>query len=117
MSYLDSDVHFLSLQKGWYQIPYVGAQLWSDSKNAIEITNAAFCLPRDILKDMIGYQQSAILRKKEGIKNKYFYTELGPSMFHHVSTLSKTNSLSFWKTAFGSKVMLLSNSHCQQFVL
>ena len=85
-SYLDSDVHFLQLQKGWYQIAYVGAQLWSDNKNAIEITNAAFCLPRNILKDMMRYQYNLIMKKKEGRNIKYFYTELGPSMFHHVST-------------------------------
>ena len=84
MSYLDSDVHFLQLQRGWYEAPYVGAQLWSDSKNAIEITNAAFCLPRHILEDMMAFQRSVIVRKREGKHVKYFYTELGPSMFHHV---------------------------------
>jgi hypothetical protein len=85
MSYLDSDVHFLQLQKGWYERPYVGAQLWSDNKNAIEITNAAFCLPRNFLEDMMSYQKSIVMRKKDGKFLKYFYTELGPSMFHHVS--------------------------------
>lgn len=85
MSYLDSDVHFLQLQKGWYERPYVGAQLWSDNKNAIEITNAAFCLPRNFLEDMMSYQKSIVMRKKDGKVLKYFYTELGPSMFHHVS--------------------------------
>ena len=85
MSYLDTDVHFLQLQSHWYESSYVGAQMWSDSKNAIEITNAAFCLPRNILSDMMGFQKSVIMRKKEGTKQKYFYTELGPSMFHHVS--------------------------------
>jgi hypothetical protein len=84
MSYLDTDVHFLQLQKVWYERTYVGAQLWSDKKNAIEITNAAFCLPRNILKDMMSFQKSAIM-KKERTGEKYFYTELGPSMFHHVS--------------------------------
>jgi hypothetical protein len=87
MSYLDTDVHFLQLQSHWYERSYVGAQMWSDSKNAIEITNAAFCLPRDILSDMMGFQKSVIMRKKEGTKQKYFYTELGPSMFHHVSNI------------------------------
>jgi hypothetical protein len=87
MSYLDTDVHFLQLQSEWYESSYVGAQLWSDSKNAIEITNAAFCLPRSILSDMLGFQISIIRRKKEGKKQKYFYTELGPSMFHHVRQL------------------------------
>ena len=110
MSYLDSDVHFLLLKKGWYQIPYVGAQLWSDSKNAIEITNAAFCLPRNILKDMMGYQYNVISRKKEGIKNKYFYTELGPSMFHHVSIIHFSHNIfySYNLRKDGWKYILLS---------
>ena len=82
MSYLDTDVHFLQLQRHLYEKPYVGAQLYSDNKNAIEITNAAFCLPRAILSDMMGYQRQRILQR--GNKYKFFYTELGPSMFHHV---------------------------------
>lgn len=93
MSYLDTDVHFLQLQSEWYESSYVGAQLWSDSKNAIEITNAAFCLPRNILSDMLGFQISTIRRKKEGMKQKYFYTELGPSMFHHVRQLSMLSAI------------------------
>ena len=93
MSYLDTDVHFLQLQSEWYESSYVGAQLWSDSKNAIEITNAAFCLPRSILADMLGFQIGIIRRKKEGKKQKYFYTELGPSMFHHVRQLQSMPSI------------------------
>lgn len=83
MSYLDTDVHFLLLQKSWFERAYVGAQMWSDYKNAIEITNAAFCLPRKILEDMMSFQRRKILKGGKGYK--YFYTELGPSMFHHVS--------------------------------
>ena len=82
MSYLDTDVHFLHLQKALYEQPYVGAQIYSDNKNAIEITNAAFCLPRPVLSDMMGYQLARILQR--GLAQKFFYTELGPSMFHHV---------------------------------
>lgn len=85
MSYLDTDVHLLELKKSWYESEYVGAQMWSDSKNAIELTNAAFCISRNILKDMLEYQKKIVIRKKGGKKEKYFYTELGPSMFHHVS--------------------------------
>jgi len=82
MSYLDTDVHFLHLHKALYEQPYVGAQIYSDNKNAIEITNAAFCLPRPVLSDMVGYQLARILQR--GHAQKFFYTELGPSMFHHV---------------------------------
>lgn len=79
-SYLDSDVHFLRLEGGLYQRPYVGAALWSDNKNAIEITNAAFCLPRNVLRDFLDY---LVYRVTFG-SSEYFYTELGPSMFHKV---------------------------------
>jgi hypothetical protein len=91
-SYLDTDVHFLQLQKSLYERPYVGAQMWSDSKNAIELTNAAFCLPRTVLKDMMSYQNRRILQ--HGDKHKFFYTELGPSMFHHV--LMNRHSIPFY---------------------
>jgi len=79
-SYLDTDVHFLELRKANYEQTYVGAALWSNLKNAIEITNAAFCLPRTILADMMAFQKSRILQGSD----TYFYTELGPSMFHNV---------------------------------
>ena len=80
MTYLDVDVHFLDLHKELYQIPFVSAALWSDNKNAIEITNAMFCLPKNILEDMIQFQLNRVSKGSD----TYFYTELGPSMFHHV---------------------------------
>ena len=80
MTYLDIDVHFLDLHKELYQLPFVSAALWSDNKNAIEITNAMFCLPKNILEDMIQFQLNRVVKGS----NDYFYTELGPSMFHHV---------------------------------
>ena len=80
MTYLDTDIHFLHLKKDLYQIPFVGAALWYDNKNAIEITNAIFCLPKNILEDMIQYQLNRVSKGNDN----YFYTELGPSMFHHV---------------------------------
>ena len=80
MSYLDTDVTFLLLQKAHFERSYAGAALWSNLKNAIEITNAAFCLSRPILADMMSFQKARVLKGGE----KYFYTELGPSMFHNV---------------------------------
>jgi len=80
MSYLDTDVHFLQLQARVYEQAYVGAAIWSNAKNAIEITNAAFCLPTEILSDMLSFQLNRILHGSD----IYFYTELGPSMFHNV---------------------------------
>jgi len=79
-SYLDTDVTFLLLQKKYYERAYAGAALWSNLKNAIEITNAAFCLPRAVLANMMSFQKTRVLRGSDA----YFYTELGPSMFHNV---------------------------------
>lgn len=78
-SYLDTDVHFLFLNKQQYLQPYVGVGVYANNKNNLEITNAAFCLPRRILSDMISFQRNRIAKGS----NNYFYTELGPSMFHH----------------------------------
>ena len=79
-SYLDTDVTLLLLQKEPFMRAYAGAALWSNLKNAIEITNAAFCLPRPVLADMMAFQRARVLKGGED----YFYTELGPSMFHNV---------------------------------
>ncbi len=79
-SYLDTDVTFLHLNKIFFERAYVGAAVWMDKKNAIEITNAAFCLPRVVLTDMVSYQVQRILTGGD----EYFYTEMGPSMFHKV---------------------------------
>lgn len=81
MSYIDTDMHFLHLRKDLYEQSYVGAAVWSNMKNALEMTNAAFCLPRPILLDMINFQINRIMQGSD----KFFYTELGPSMFHNVS--------------------------------
>lgn len=82
-SYLDTDVTFLLLSREQYERPYAGAAMWSNAKNAIEITNAAFCLPSSILSDMLAFQKSRIVKGSHSSRS-YFYTELGPSMFHNV---------------------------------
>jgi len=79
-TYIDIDVTFLRMQKELYQRSFVGAAIWKDAKNAIELTNGIFCLPQHVLLDMMGYQRQRILHGKD----EYFYTELGPSMFHNV---------------------------------
>jgi len=81
MAYMDTDVHYLHLNKTLFECTYVGAQMWSNRRNAIEITNAAFCLPPTILYDMSRYQINRIIKGSDD----FFYTELGPSMFHNVS--------------------------------
>lgn len=79
-SYLDGDVHFLHLDASLYQAVYVGAAMWSDRNNAIEISNCAFCLPRNILREMIIFQINRLYRGS----HDFYYTELGPSLFHKV---------------------------------
>lgn len=81
MAYMDTDVHYLHLNKTLFECTYAGAQMWGNYRNAIEITNSAFCLPPAILHDMSRYQLNRIVRGGDN----YFYTELGPSMFHNVS--------------------------------
>jgi hypothetical protein len=83
-SYVDTDVHFLDLNKNLYEVPYVGVGVYSDLKNSLEISNAAFCLPQEVLRDMLTYQHSRIVKGSDN----YFYTELGPSMFHKVRLIS-----------------------------
>jgi hypothetical protein len=80
MAYMDTDVSYLELKRELYEKAYVGAALWSNEKNAIEITNSAFCLPKKILQDMLAFQRTRILKGGK----RLFYTELGPSMFHNV---------------------------------
>jgi hypothetical protein len=43
-------------------------------------SNSAFCLPKNVLEDMISFQINRI----EHGSGDIFYTELGPAMFHRV---------------------------------
>ena len=78
--YLDTDVHVLNMTKSLFMQPFVGAAVWSDSKCALEISNSAFCLPLNVLQDMIEF----IHRRIKLGNSMYQYTELGPSMFHKI---------------------------------
>jgi hypothetical protein len=73
-------MHFLDTNKQAYYVPFVGAAVWRDVENAIEITNSAFCLPKPALDRMMKFQQKRI----EKGPAEYGYTELGPSMFHKI---------------------------------
>jgi len=79
-AYVDFDIHFLKTTRSIFMKQFVGAAMWDDKKNAIEITNSAFCLHSDALEDLIKFAKDRIMRNN----NTYFYTELGPSMFHKV---------------------------------
>jgi hypothetical protein len=94
LSYIDLDMCFVSMNRDWYMRPYVGAAIWQNEKNAIEMTNAAFCFPRHVLEDITRHQHQRIAYGSD----KYFYTELGPAMFmkvlanHHYILMLSQNS-------------------------
>lgn len=79
-TYIDTDIHFLHMNKHHFETPFVGSAMWADSKCSIEISNSAFCLTNTILESMIEYIKNRIAKGN----NKFEYTELGPTMFHRV---------------------------------
>jgi len=79
-SYIDPDVHLLSLNKSDFMKQYTGACVWDEEICKIEVTNAAFCLTRGAIGDLVGYLYHRIVDGSDS----FFYTELGPSMFHKV---------------------------------
>jgi hypothetical protein len=79
-TYIDFDIHFISNQKAVFERTFVGAQVWSEIKCSLEITNAAFCLPRDVLTALLDYMRERILSGGD----MYYYAELGPVMFMKV---------------------------------
>ena len=98
-SYIDLDIIFVPtliknhnnndeknqfvINKSDYMKSYVGVSVFQDEKNALEITNAAFCLPPIILRRMISFINQRIIKGNRNSKS-YFYTELGPSLFHKI---------------------------------
>lgn len=79
-TYLDYDVYYLNSDPKRYLKPHVGAAAWSSEKHYLEISNSAFCLPLPVLEDMLAFIKKRIRSGGES----YFYTELGPNMFHRV---------------------------------
>lgn len=79
-TYIDMDILLIDAHRSHYMHPFAGAAIFQDNKNALEITNSAFCLPSSILERMIAF----VDRRIRLGSNNYFYTELGPSMFHKV---------------------------------
>jgi len=95
-SYIDLDIIFIPIiktnhnnfhqnliDKSDFMKAYTGVSVFQDEKNALEITNAAFCLPPIILKRMIAFINERIIKGNHDDKS-YFYTELGPSLFHKI---------------------------------
>lgn len=80
LSYLDTDVHFLSFSKDIFLVPYAAMGVYGDRKASLEITNSAYCLPRQILAEMLSLQ---LLRIANG-SSTFFYTELGPAIFQKI---------------------------------
>ena len=89
--YTDNDIYFLNTSINLYTIPFVGVGVWQDIENALEISNCVFCLPKNILYEMILFQQNRI---QNGIST-YYYTELGPSMFHKI-LMNKQSGISLY---------------------
>lgn len=79
-TYIDTDIFFIDMHEAHYMHPFAGATVYRDDLNALEITNAAFCLPQSLLQRMLSFVDRRICLGSK----KYFYTELGPSMFHKV---------------------------------
>lgn len=79
-TYLDYDVYYLVSDASKFLKTHVGAGAWSSEKHYLEISNSAFCLPAHVLEDMHSFIRDRIERSR----GKYFYTELGPNMFHRV---------------------------------
>lgn len=79
-TYIDMDIIFVDMHKAHFMYPFAGAAIFQDNKNAIELTNSAFCLPQVVLQRMVSFVDRRIRLGSQ----EYFYTELGPSMFHKV---------------------------------
>jgi len=79
-AYIDTDIYFLDWNRQLYSKPFVSVAIWKDVENSVEISNSAFCLQREILQQMMTFQRNRI----ENGTNIFFYTEIGPSMFHKV---------------------------------
>lgn len=79
-TYIDLDIHFISNEKSHFEQTFVGAQVWNEIKCSLEITNAAFCLPRDALTALLDFMRDRIMSGSE----MYLYAELGPVMFMKV---------------------------------
>ena len=78
--YMDTDIVFLKKNYQLFNNYFVAFCIWKDEMNALEMTNSIFYLPRKILIYMINFIKLRIVKPNK----KYFYTELGPSMFHKV---------------------------------
>eukprot|EP00053_Salpingoeca_punica_P007070 m.65419 g.65419 ORF g.65419 m.65419 type:complete len:326 (+) comp13981_c1_seq1:107-1084(+) len=84
-SYADTDILFLHHERRLFMLPYVGACVWNYAAAALEITNAAFCLPKPALADLLDHLILKLGRVR-GI-NRHLtpvYTEFGPVSFHTV---------------------------------
>lgn len=79
-TYMDLDIHYIDLNRMTYFVPFTSVCIWQEYENSIEISNSAFCLPNDILNDMIKYLKARITLGSD----KFHYAELGPAMFRQI---------------------------------
>ena len=81
-TYIDPDTIFLSENYQDFVKPFVAVHVWNEFHASLEMTNAAFCLPKEMLLFTIQrFKEIMISRQKHS-----FYTELGPSLFQKTVT-------------------------------
>jgi len=54
--------------------------MWNDVESSVELSNSAFCFTKSICEDIMEYVKLLILKPKQ----KFRYTEFGPSILHKV---------------------------------
>lgn len=83
LSYVDTDIVFLNRRAETFLEEYTSASIWARDQASLEVTNSAFCLGPAHLQRMMKFARVRIAAKDGGKDGKYFYTELGPSLFQH----------------------------------
>lgn len=78
--YMDTDILFLKHNTSLESDYFVAFSIWKEDMNCLELSNSIFYLPNGILLRMINFIKLRLPSNKP-----YFYTELGPSMFHKVA--------------------------------
>jgi hypothetical protein len=56
MSYFDTHIHMLKPDKRLYQVPYISTPIYKEENDGIAISSDAFCLPQEILAEVLRRQ-------------------------------------------------------------
>jgi hypothetical protein len=88
MSYFNLDVHFLYLNKTIFECTYVSAAIYKDKDkdnlDLMKISNSAFCLPTDILNEILEHQ----LRRIVFNSSVNLQSDLGSSAIQNVIVIT-----------------------------